>query len=127
MLFLVLGWVFVGLAALGVVLPVVPTTPFLLLAAACFARSSPRFHRWLLESRLFGPTIRRWQESRTISRRVKLYAITLLFLVGGSSAVFFLRHLWARIALVTLMVGVSAWILSVPSVRQESERAQVTD
>jgi len=114
-LFLVLGWFFVGLGAIGVVLPVIPTTPFLLVAAACFARSSPRFHRWLLDSKLFGPTIRRWQETRTISRRVKATAILMLVVVAGSSALFFISNPWARGVFLVVVIGVAVWILSIPS------------
>jgi uncharacterized membrane protein YbaN (DUF454 family) len=116
-LFLVLGWIFVGLGAVGVVLPVIPTTPFLLVAAACFARSSPRFHSWLLNSRLFGPTIRRRQETHTISRGVKATAISMVVVVAGSSAFFFIGNLWTRIIILAVVVAVGFWILSIPSAK----------
>lgn len=77
-LFTALGFLALGLAGIGVVLPVLPTTPFVLLAAACFARSSPRFHRWLLSSRAFGPMIQRWQADRCVSRETKAVAIGLI-------------------------------------------------
>ena len=70
-LYTTLGLFFVGLAALGVALPGLPTTPFLLLAAGCFAKSSPHLHRWLLASPLFGPIIHNWQEHRAIPRRAR--------------------------------------------------------
>jgi len=73
-LWLGLGGLFLGLGLLGVVLPVLPTTPFLLLAAGCFARSSPRLHRWLLGHPVFGPPIRNWEENGAISRRAKRLA-----------------------------------------------------
>jgi uncharacterized membrane protein YbaN (DUF454 family) len=111
--FLVLGWLCVGLGAIGVVLPVLPTTPFLLLAAACFARSSPRLYRRLLASRTFGPTIRRWQETRSISRRTKMTAIASLAIVGGGSALFCLDSLWARGLLIAVLVGVATWIVRI--------------
>ena len=78
------GWICVGLGALGVVLPVLPTTPFMLLAAFCFARTSPRFHRWLLSSKVFGPLIDNWQRERSIEKRSKR---TALLVVANTFAV----------------------------------------
>ncbi|WP_245627053.1 YbaN family protein [Gynuella sunshinyii] len=69
------GWLAVLLGFIGVFLPVLPTTPFLLLAASCFAKSSPRFHRWVISSPLFGPIIRDWQDHRFIEKKVKIWAI----------------------------------------------------
>jgi uncharacterized membrane protein YbaN (DUF454 family) len=79
------GFAFVGLAALGAALPVLPTVPLLLLAAACFARSSSRFYHWLLTNRLFGPLIRDWRETRSIPFRAKVSAIALVSLVGAGA------------------------------------------
>lgn len=79
------GWLCVVLGAIGVVLPVLPTTPFLLLAAACFDRSSPRFHRWLLSTKLFGPLIENWQRERFIEKRSKRVALVVVAVTFGSS------------------------------------------
>jgi uncharacterized membrane protein YbaN (DUF454 family) len=87
-----LGFLFVGLAALGVALPGLPTTPFLLLAAACFARSSERFYGWLLGNRVFGPMIRDWRETRSMSRRSKAIALASIVVFGGTSVVFVIEH-----------------------------------
>ena len=81
-----LGLFFVGLGAAGVVLPVLPTTPFLILASACFVRSSPRLNAWLLRSRLFGPMLRQWQEQGRVQRRVKYAAAGVLLLAVALSA-----------------------------------------
>jgi len=91
-LLLLLGFLFVGIAAIGVVLPGLPTTPFLLLAAACFARSSERFYAWLLRNRVFGPMIRDWRETRSMSRRSKAIALASIVVVGGASVVFVIEH-----------------------------------
>ncbi len=70
-----LGIGFVGLAFVGVFLPLLPTVPFVLLAAACFAKSSPRFHQWLINNRHLGPTIQHWQSNRSIPKQAKVIAI----------------------------------------------------
>jgi uncharacterized protein len=114
-LYLVTGWMFVGLAAAGVALPLVPTTPFLIVAAACFARSSPRFHAWLLGSRVFGPLIRTWQESRSIPRRAKALAVLVIAVVGGCTAVFALHSGWTRLLFGATLLAVVAWLLSRPT------------
>ncbi len=75
---LVFGLVMTGLAIAGLVLPLVPTTPFLLLAAYGFARSSKRLHAWLINHRVFGPLIRNWNEHGRIDRRSKIISLTLM-------------------------------------------------
>lgn len=73
-----LGWFFLGLAILGAVLPLLPTTPFALLSLYFFSKSSPKMARWLLDHPWFGPTIRRWKENRTLAPKVKAWALSLL-------------------------------------------------
>ncbi len=109
------GFVCVGLAVAGAFLPVLPTTPFVLLAAACFARSSPRFHRWLLEHRLFGPLIRDWQAHGTIPPRTKRFAIALLVVSLGSSIAFGVSDPSVRIGLAILGVGLVVMLLRIPT------------
>ena len=84
-IYLAVGFAALILGAVGIVVPVLPTTPFVLLAAACFARSSRRFHDMLLANRLAGPIIREWVEHRSIPRRVKRWVYLLLALSFGSS------------------------------------------
>lgn len=109
------GFFFVGLAALGVVLPVLPTTPFLLIAAACFARSSPRFYNWLLANQFFGPLIREWRSARALPRHAKFAAIGMIAVVGGSSVAFFVAHPWAKLALGALLLGLVVWLWRLPT------------
>jgi uncharacterized membrane protein YbaN (DUF454 family) len=114
-LFLAAGFVFLGIGVAGVVLPVLPTTPFILLAAACFARSSERFHAWLLDHRHFGPIVREWREHRSIPYRTKLFAIAMMAATLGASIVFFVRPGWLQAALAVFGVLLAAWLYSVPS------------
>jgi uncharacterized membrane protein YbaN (DUF454 family) len=80
---IVLGWLFVSLAVIGIVVPLIPTFDFLLLASLCFAKSSPRFEKWLTTHRTFGPPLRAWKEERSISRKHKVYATTMIAICVG--------------------------------------------
>lgn len=86
--FRVLGILFLGIAVLGIFLPLLPTTPFVLLATACFARCSEKWHRWMLQNATFGPMIRNWENHRCIRFRVKVVAIVSMVLVGGVSVLY---------------------------------------
>ena len=79
------GWFAAALGLLGVALPLVPATPFLLLAAACFARSSPRAHRWLLDNRWCGPLLRQWHATRSVPRSAKRKGYLVLIASFGVS------------------------------------------
>ena len=92
-----MGLVFLGVAVIGVFLPLLPTTPFVLLATACFARSSEKWHRWILRNETFGPMIRNWEQHRCISCRVKLIAITSMLGVGGFSVFIAVQSLQVQI------------------------------
>ena len=87
--YLAMGFSFVALGFVGAFVPVLPTTPFLILAATCFARSSPRLERWLLDHPRFGPTLRAWREHGAIPRSAKLMALAgtgigfMLFWLGS--------------------------------------------
>jgi uncharacterized protein len=113
--FLLAGGLFVILGALGAILPVLPTTPFLLLAAACTARGSVRCHRWLTGNRLFGPVIRDWEEKRTVAPRVKLTATILVMLTFGTSIGFAVSTPALRIGLALLGVALLLLLWRLPS------------
>lgn len=92
-LYKILGLTCTALAALGVMLPLLPTTPFLLLAAGCFAKSSPKLHQMLIENATFGPLIRNWHEHRTIPLRAKAIAIFSLIFFGGYAVLFAIENI----------------------------------
>lgn len=104
------GCTALALAVLGVVLPGLPTTPFVLLAAACFAKASPQLHSWLLEHRLLGPMVRDWEMHHSLSLKVKCLS-TSLMLAMVFLAVWQLRQsLWAAGAVLTLGC-IGAWVV----------------
>jgi uncharacterized membrane protein YbaN (DUF454 family) len=72
------GWLSLITGLIGIVLPLLPTTPFVLLSAYCFARTSPRLHHWMLNHRWFGPPIRQWQQTGTVNRESKIKALFLI-------------------------------------------------
>ncbi len=112
---LAVGFVCVALGAIGAVLPLVPTTPFLLVAAACFARSSPRFYRWLLTRPGVGPIIQEWRAARIVPLRAKLWAVSLIVVVGASSVVFFVGARWAQLVVSAGLLAVIVWLLRLPT------------
>ncbi|MBW2484980.1 MAG: YbaN family protein [Deltaproteobacteria bacterium] len=108
---LVVGFCATGLAILGIFLPLVPTVPLLLLAAACFARSSERFHNWLLNHRKLGPMIHVYLNGQGIPLRAKITAIGLIWL-SISISVFVVQPFWLKFLLVIIGFSVTLYLLS---------------
>ena len=115
LIWLVTGIFAIILGVIGVFLPVLPTTPFLLLAAACFARSSPRFYDALLNHPVVGPPIRQWRDERTIPKKAKILAISLLVLTLGSTIVFVIPILAVQLLLTGIGLGVVLFLLRIPT------------
>lgn len=107
---LAIGWLSVALGVIGIFLPVLPTTPFLLLAAACFMRSSKRFYLWLVNHRQLGPWIIDYLEGQGIPLKGKVYAIGLMWL-SISLSCYLVPLFWARAFMLTSAVVVSVYIL----------------
>jgi len=112
-LLVIAGTFFLGLGIVGIFAPVLPTTPFLLLAAACYARGSQRFYGWLLNNRWFGGYIRNYLERKGIPLRAKVVTVTLLWITIGVSVAFAVETLVLKSILVIIAIGVSIHILSV--------------
>lgn len=109
------GSVFVALGIAGIFLPVLPTTPFLLLAAACYARASRRFYNALLNNRWFGPAILEWQQYRSIRYRTKLIAIATMAVTLAISIVFFVRDARLQAGLAVLGIALAVYMYRIPS------------
>ncbi|MBN5400799.1 DUF454 family protein [Serratia bockelmannii] len=110
---IILGWLAVVLATLGVVLPLLPTTPFLLLAAWCFARSSPRFHHWLLYRSWFGSYLRHWQQHRALPPGAKWKAVLVIVLTFACS-LWLVKIWWVRGLLLLMLAILLTFMLRLP-------------
>ncbi|WP_078706183.1 YbaN family protein [Bartonella sp. WD16.2] len=111
----ILGGVMVLLGLIGVVLPIMPTVPFLLVASWCFARSSPRFHCWLHNHRIFGLPIKQWEEKRIISPFVKIFAVVSM--TGGFLSFLIIVHpaLWFALSAAIILLVIAIYIMTRPS------------
>ena len=114
-LFFLAGIIALALGVAGIFLPVLPTTPLVLLAAACFARSYRPFHEWLIAHRLFGPLVREWHEHRSIPYRTKLLAIGMMAGALTVSIVFFVDPPWLKAALAVFGVALGVYMYRLPS------------
>lgn len=119
---IILRWLLLGagilatvLAVLGIVLPLLPTVPLLLLAAACFARSSERVHRWLLEHRHLGPILHGYLDGSGIPRRARATALCLLWVTIPLSAFLVVPLPWVRVLLFAIALGVTVYLLRLPT------------
>jgi len=129
-LWLVAGTVCVVLGAVGIVLPILPTTPFLLAAAACYYKSSPRMHKWLLNNKWFGEYIRNYTEGKGLTMKTKVTALTVLWATIGFSTVFMLDRILPatlvlpmQVIMVAVAIAVSTHILRLPTFRKTKENA----
>lgn len=113
------GIVAVVLGTIGAFVPLLPTTPFLLLAAACFFRSSERLYNWLIHHRWFGAAIRNYREHHAIALRTKVFTLLLLWVTIGVSAVAVASSWWLRILLAAVAVGVTIHVLRMKTLTPE--------
>ena len=111
---LICGTLSLGLGLLGILVPLLPTTCFLLLAAWCYARSSQRLYDRLLNARLIGPYLRRYRDSRVIPPRVKIAALVMMWITIGY-AVLTYPNLWVRLTLLAIAIGVTIHLQKLPA------------
>ena len=117
-IFVVAGTISLGLGALGVFLPVLPTTPFLLLSAAFYYKGSERMHRWLLNNKLFGNYIKNYKDGRGMALKAKAITLCLLWTTICYSAFFIVNMTALQIVLFVIAGGVSIHILTIPTFRK---------
>ena len=117
-LLIITGTLLVGLGIIGILMPVLPTTPFLLLAAACYARSSQRFYHWLLNNKWFGNYIKNYIQRKGVPLKVKILAITWLWITIGFSVVFAVEVFLVRLILIVIAISVSIHILCLRTLKE---------
>ncbi len=125
-LLLCFGTLCVALGVLGIFLPVLPTTPFLLLAACCYGRSSQRFYLWLTTNRWCGEYIRNYREGKGIPRRKKILSILLLWMTIGYTIVFAVSQGWIRLILLGIAIGVTLHLGKTKTLRPETRLSPTT-
>ncbi len=123
---IIAGLTSVGLGFIGVFLPILPTTPFLLLAAWCFAKSSQRFYIWLLTNRICGEYIRNYHEGRGMTLPHKVIVLILLWGVISYSAFVAVSIVWVRILLMIIAASVTTHILMIRTYRPENTNLPVS-
>jgi uncharacterized membrane protein YbaN (DUF454 family) len=117
-IFTVAGTISLGLGAVGMFLPVLPTTPFLLLSAACYYKGSERMHRWLLSNKLFGSYIRNYKEGKGISQAGKALTISVLWTAISFSALLMVNNYIVQIVLFAIAIAVTIHIITLPTFRK---------
>jgi uncharacterized membrane protein YbaN (DUF454 family) len=113
LILIIIGSISVALGCLGIFLPILPTTPFLLLGAACYVRGSEKLYNWLINNKWFGTYIKNYREGRGIPIKVKLYAVSLLWISILYAVIFAISKLPLRIMLLLIAAGVTLHILRI--------------
>ena len=113
------GTVFLGFGLIGIFLPILPTTPFLLLAAACYARSSKKFYDWLMNNRWFGTYIKNYREGRGVPLKVKVFTISLLWITILASVFFIISNFLVELILIIVAIGVTTHILTIKTFKKK--------
>ena len=119
----ILGSLMVAIGVIGIFLPILPTTCFLLGAAACYGRSSDRFYRWMFTNRLFGEYLRTYRDERAMPWKIKYGSLTLLWVSIGTSALLFVNILWVQIFLFAIALGVTVHVVSLRTLSHSGRQA----
>jgi len=109
------GTISIFLGFIGIFIPILPTTPFLLLAAALYSKSSDKFYNWLINNRLFGSFIRNYREGKGITLQAKFISLTSLWLVLGSTIIYAIENIYLKILLLLIAIGVTIHLLLIPT------------
>ena len=117
-LYFLAGTIFMVLGGVGIVLPILPTTPFLLLSLTCYYQSSERMHNWMLNNKWFGSYLRNYVEGKGLSLKAKLFTISLLWILIVYSAFFVMKIIIVQILLFIIAIGVSIHLIKLPTFRK---------
>lgn len=109
------------LGVIGIFLPILPTTPFLLLAAFCYAKSSERFYTWLITNPLCGEYIRNYKEGLGVKLTHKLFTVILLWLTIGFSVLVIISNKWIKLSLVIIAIAVTIHVISLKTYKGEGK------
>ncbi len=118
-IYISLGSIFLGLGLLGAFLPILPTTPFILLSAYFYSHGSPKLHKWLLNSPMFGPVIKNWEENGSISMRAKILATISITLLFTYSLLILDKPLLIKVLLVVVAISILIFIWTRPTAPKE--------
>jgi uncharacterized membrane protein YbaN (DUF454 family) len=114
---IITGSIFVGIGILGIFLPLLPSTVFFIIAAACYVRSSEKFYEWLLTNKLFGNQLKNYLEHKSMPKRAKIIAITMMWATISFSA-YIVPLLYVRLLLLIIAIGVTTYILSLKTLAE---------
>ena len=117
-IYIVVGTIALVIGAIGLFLPVIPTTPLVILAAACYYRGSERLHNWSLSSRWIGDTVKNYQEVRGLTRDTKVRAISMMWAMTLISAWFFVINPVVRVAIICVVMGVTVYLVRLPTLEK---------
>ena len=117
-IYIVVGTIALVIGAIGLFLPVIPTTPLVILAAACYYRGSERLHNWILSSRWIGDTVKNYQEGRGLTRDTKVRAISMMWAMTLISAWFFVSNPVVRVAIICVVMGVTVYLVRLPTLEK---------
>jgi uncharacterized membrane protein YbaN (DUF454 family) len=111
------------LGAIGILLPLLPTTPFVLLASACFLRGSPRFHQWLLRNKHLGSILIEWQLHRSISAKVRIKGL-MFILASFAFSIYMVPNIWLKLMLLCFLAALVSFFLRIPVKESVADRGE---
>lgn len=115
--YLIIGAISLLIGVVGLFLPIVPTTPLILLSAWCFFRSSPRIYEWVVSNERFGPTVKNFQEGRGITKATKIKAVIMMWLTISLTVYFYIRNYFIIALLYTISISVTIYLYRLPTIR----------
>ncbi|WP_428771619.1 YbaN family protein [Vibrio sp.] len=118
-----IGGLCICLGLLGILVPLLPTTPFLLLASGCFMRSSPRFHRWLHQHPTFGPILTNWHQHRALNAKVKRNARWMI-VISFTFSILIVPFIWLKVTLFLFLIILLWWFNRIPVIEHLADQQE---